>query len=45
MEKNYLNKGISINFYKAQEKETEIGVEITRIENINEYMESLSYHI
>jgi hypothetical protein len=45
IEKNYLNKGIPVNFYKAQEKKTEIGVEIIKIENINEHMESLSHSI
>ena len=45
IKKNYLDKDIPINFYKAREKETEYGVEISQIENIDEYLGALSDNI
>lgn len=45
IEKNYINKGININFCKAQEKEDEYAIDIMKIDDIEEYIESLSQKI
>lgn len=45
IEKNYLDKDIPINFYKAEEKENEYAIEINKIKNIEEYIETLNDNI
>jgi hypothetical protein len=41
IEKNYINRDIPVNFYKAEEVKDEYALEIKKIDNVNEYMESL----
>lgn len=41
IEKNYLNKGIDLNFYKAQEIENEYGIKVKQINDMDTYIDTL----